>query len=142
MHVIDTGIDILIEDTVICIVLATLQKEVDAEAVQGKQKRWDTALPGNEYVDELLNSNYPNCIQAVLCMQLDTFYALQDWLLINTRLKTSRNVTVEEKLVIFLHITTRPASNRDTQERFSRSSNTISQYLNTLSFSLYKANNK
>jgi hypothetical protein len=61
-------------------------------------------------------------------------------MLINTRLKTSKNVTVEEKLMIFLHITTRPASNRDTQERFSRSSDTISQYLNTLSFSLYNAN--
>jgi hypothetical protein len=61
-------------------------------------------------------------------------------MLINTRLKTSKNVTVEEKLMIFLHITTQLASNRDTQERFSQSSDTISQYLNTLSFSLYKAN--
>jgi hypothetical protein len=60
--------------------------------------------------------------------------------LANTHLKASKNVTIEEKLLIFLHITTRPASNRDTQERFSRSGDTISQYLNTLSFYLYKAN--
>jgi hypothetical protein len=58
----DVDIDILIEDTVFCIVLATLQKEADAEAVQDKKNRWDTALLGDEYVDELLNSNHPNRI--------------------------------------------------------------------------------
>jgi hypothetical protein len=111
----DVDIDILIEDTVFYTVLATIQKEVDlVKAVQSKKRRWDTALPGTEYVNELLNSNHPNRIQAVLRMQLNTFYALRDWLLANTRLKASKNVTIEEKLLIFLHITTRPASNRDT----------------------------
>ena len=43
-------IDILIEDTVFCTVLATILKEADSvKAVQGKKKRWDAALPGNEY---------------------------------------------------------------------------------------------
>jgi hypothetical protein len=58
-------------------------------------------------------------------MQLNMFYTLRDWLLVNTRLKSSKGITVEEKLVIFLHITTWPASNRDTQERFSRSGDTM-----------------
>jgi hypothetical protein len=127
----DVDIDTLIEDTVFCIVLTTVQKEVDAdadvEAIQGRKNRWDTALPGYEYVNKLLNSNHPDCIQSVLRMQLNTFYTLRDWLLANTYLKASKGITVEEKLVIFLHITTRPASNRDTQERFSRSGATISQ---------------
>jgi hypothetical protein len=35
-------------------------------------------------------------------------------------------MAVEEKLLIFLHITTRLALNRDTQERFSHSTYTIS----------------
>jgi hypothetical protein len=122
----DVDIDILIEDTVFCIVLATIQKEADAEAVQGRKNRWDTALPGYEYVNELLNSNHFDRIQSVLRMQLNTFYTLRDWLLANTHLKASKGITVEEKLVIFLHITTRLASNRDTQERFSRSGATIS----------------
>jgi hypothetical protein len=133
----DIDIDTLIEDTVFYTVLATIQKEADlVKAVQNKKRRWDTALPGDEYVNELLNSNHPSRIEAVLRMQLNTFYALRDWLLANTRLKASKSVSVEEKLVIFLHITTRPASNRDTQERFSRSGDTISQYLNTLSLYL------
>ena len=75
----DVDINILIENTVFCIVLATIQKEADlVEAVQDKKRRWKNALPGSEYVDELLNSDHPNCIYAVLRMQLDTFYALRD----------------------------------------------------------------
>jgi hypothetical protein len=65
----DIDIDNLIEDTVFFIVLATVQREADlVEAIQGKKKRWDTALPGDEYVKELLNSNHPKRIQAVLRM--------------------------------------------------------------------------
>ena len=126
-HLMDIDIDNLIEDIVFCVVYATIQKEAGlVEAVQGKKKRWDTALPGDEYVKELLNSNHPKRIQAVLRMQLNTFYALRDWLLANTHLNNSKTMTVDEKLLIFLYITTRPASNRDTQERFSRSGDTIS----------------
>jgi hypothetical protein len=54
-------------------------------------------------------------------------------MLANTYLKASKAMTVEEKLVVFLYITTRPASNRDTQERFSHSGETISRYLNLIS---------
>ena len=69
MYIMDIDIDILIEDTVFFIVLATVQREADlVEAIQGKKKRWDTALPGDEYVKELLNSNHPKRIQAVLRM--------------------------------------------------------------------------
>jgi hypothetical protein len=101
----DVDIDNLIEDTVFYVVFMTIQKEADLlEAVQGEKKSWDTALPGNTYVKELLNSNHPKRIQAVLRMQLNTFCALRDWLLANTNLKDSKTITVEEKLVIFLHI--------------------------------------
>jgi hypothetical protein len=103
----DVDIDNLIEDTVFCVVLATIQKEADlVEVVQRKKKRWDTALPGEKYVKKLLNSNHPKRIQAALRMKLNTFYALRDWLLANTNLKDSKTITVEEKLIIFLHITT------------------------------------
>ena len=120
MHAMGADIDIPIENSGFCIVLAAIQKEAGlVEAVQDKKRRWKNALTGGDYVDELLNSDHPDCIQAVLRMQLDTFCALRDWLLGNTHFKTSRNVTVEEKLIIFLHITIRLASNRDAQEQFS-----------------------
>jgi hypothetical protein len=98
-----------------------------------------TGQPGQEYVKELLGSAHPERIRQVLRMQLPTFYALRDWLLDNTSLRGDnielnrrvrgygRQVSIEEKLMIFLHIVSRTASNRDTRERFSRSGNTVSR---------------
>ena len=75
----------------------------------------------------------------MLRMQLDTFYALRDWLLANTDLKSDNvaynqrirgrgnEVLIEEKLIIFIYIVSRAALNRDTCERFSRGGKTISQ---------------
>ena len=112
MHVMDADIDIPIENAVFCILYAAIQKDADlVKAVQDKKRCWKNAMPSSEYTNELLNSDHPNHIQAVLRMQLYTLYALQDWLLMNTCLKASKNVMVEEKLMIFLHITTQPALN-------------------------------
>jgi hypothetical protein len=63
-------------------------------------------------------------------MSLTTFQALVHWLVINTELKGSRKqagIQVEEKLMIFLYIISKGASNRDTAERFSHSNNSISK---------------
>jgi hypothetical protein len=103
------------------------------DKAQDRQQCWQTAMPGSDYVDELLNSSHPIHIRRVLCIQLSAFYALQDWLLVNTHLKASKHMSVEEKLLTFLYLTTRPASNRDTQERFSHSGETISRYIKFLS---------
>jgi hypothetical protein len=62
-------------------------------------------------------------------MQLDTFLHLRDWLLINTELKSSRDTSIEEKLVIFIYIASTGASNRAAQERFNRSAGAISLYV-------------
>ena len=79
MHAMDADINILIENSVFCVVLSAIQKEADlVEAVQDKKRHWKNALPGGDYVNELLNSDHPDRIQAVLRMQLDTFYALRD----------------------------------------------------------------
>ena len=75
----------------------------------------------------------------MLRMQLATFYTLRDWLAMNTDLKggnvmanqrirgVGKEVSIEEKLMIFLYITSKGASIRDTAERFSRSKDTISR---------------
>jgi hypothetical protein len=60
-------------------------------------------------------------------MRLDTFLALRDWLLENTALQSSRYVTVEEKLFIFIWIAKSKVPNHDTSEQFDRSGWTISQ---------------
>ena len=60
-------------------------------------------------------------------MQLATFYSLRDWLVNNTKLKDSRKVSIEEKLVTFIYIASTEASNRQAQEQFNCSAQTISQ---------------
>jgi hypothetical protein len=98
--------DDLFDDAMYYAILTIVQ-----DKAQDRQQCWRSAMPGSEYVDELLNSSHPNRIRQVLRMQLDTFYALQDWLLANTHLRASKHMSVKEKLLIFLHLTTQPASN-------------------------------
>jgi hypothetical protein len=46
-----------------------------------------TGQSGHDYIKELLDSGHPERVSHILRMQLDTFYALRDWLVINTDLK-------------------------------------------------------
>jgi hypothetical protein len=82
---------------------------------------------GQEFVDNMLNFGSDSRIRSQLRMRVDTFYDLRDWLLSNTKLKSSRYVSIEEKLFIFIHIASSKVSHRDTQERFHRSADTISR---------------
>jgi len=99
-----------------------------------------TGLLSREYIKELLGSNHPERVFQVLRIQLATFYSLRDWLLNNTSLEGDniindrikghgKRVSIEEKIIIFLYIITRAASNHDTSEKLSRSGNTISRYI-------------
>jgi len=82
---------------------------------------------GQEYTDNLLNCGNNVRIQDQLRMRLNTFYLLRDWLVSNTKLKGSRKVSIEEKLVTFIYIASTGASNRQAQERFNHGAWTISQ---------------
>jgi hypothetical protein len=113
---------------------------IASRRLQGVQ-RMRTGQSGHEYVKELLDSAHPERIQHILRMQLATFYALRDWLHANTDLKGDniihnqrirgygRQVSIEEKLAIFIYISSRGTSNRDAGERFSRGGRTISRYV-------------
>jgi hypothetical protein len=82
---------------------------------------------GPEYVNNLLNCGNLLRIHNILRMNLETFYLLRDWLVSNTKLKSSRKVAVEEKLLIFITIASTGLSNRRIQEQFNRGAHTISQ---------------
>ncbi|KAK9372292.1 uncharacterized protein V1513DRAFT_452798, partial [Lipomyces chichibuensis] len=83
---------------------------------------------GQEYVDELLHFGNEGRIYRVLRMTLPTFYALRDWSLEHTRLRSSKtqSLPIEEKLVMFLWTMNDGASNRVVQERFFHSGETVS----------------
>jgi hypothetical protein len=50
-------------------------------------RRIQTGQSEQEYIRELLDSAHAERVYHVLGMQLDTFYALRDWLIANTDLK-------------------------------------------------------
>ena len=95
-------------------------------------RRWTS----QEVVDDLLNCGNPTRIHNQLRMQLDTFFHLRDWLVINTGLKSSRNTSIEEKLLIFIYIASTGASNRAAQERFNRGARVVSLYVTTSYFGI------
>jgi hypothetical protein len=85
-------------------------------------RRWTC----HEIVEDLLSCGNPTCIHNQLQMQLDTFFHLQDWLETNTELKSSRDTSIEEKLVIFIYIASTSVSNQAAQERFNCGARSIS----------------
>lgn len=108
---------------------------------QDKPNPSNRCITGQGVVDNLLDSGNLTRIHNQLRMNLETFFQLRNWLQDNTKLCSSRWVTIEEKLLIFISISSTGASNRDTQEKFNRSADTISQYyLNYLTITYILAN--
>ena len=100
-------------------------------------RRWT----GQEVVNDLLNYRNATRIHSQLRMQLDTFVQLRDWLVMNTKLDNARYISIKEKLLIFIYITSSSALNRAAQERFNRGPASISRYI-LISLILNKANSK
>jgi hypothetical protein len=80
-----------------------------------------------EYVDDLLNCGSNIRSRNQLCMQLETFNQLRNWLYNNSNLKDSRYISIKEKLLIFIYIARSGSSNQAAQERFNRGPETISK---------------
>jgi secreted Zn-dependent insulinase-like peptidase len=86
-------------------------------------------LTGAEYIEELRNGHQRRAYE-VFRMPINIFEDLCTWLRENTTLGYAvgeSSVTVEEEVGIFLYILGRGASNRDAQERFQHSGETISR---------------
>src|ERR1700722_9578905 len=61
-----------------------------------------TGLPGRIYVNELFQNGNPRRIYDVLRMQKETFFKLCNWLESNTNIESSRNISVQKKVAMFL----------------------------------------
>jgi hypothetical protein len=117
-----------VDDIIFSLLLDSSDDEQPKRCVQ-------TGQSGDEYIKELLDSSHPERILNVLRMQLATFYTLCDWLVIKGGRITSsqrgrglgKEGSIEEKLIVFLHIASKHASVRDTLERLPRSKRTISK---------------
>ena len=86
-----------------------------------------SAVSGAEYIHDVMYCGNPRRIQEILRMKLEVFQFLCIELESSTSLSASKFITIEEKVAIFLWTVARSASNRDTQERFQHSGETISR---------------
>jgi hypothetical protein len=86
-----------------------------------------TGLPGRVYVHELFQNGTPRRIYDVLRMQKETFFKLCDWLESNTDIESSRHISVQEQVAMFLWTINFSASNRQVMERFQHSGETVSR---------------
>ena len=95
------------------------------------QQLWipsNRSYTGQEYIDDLLNCGSDIRICNQLRMQLETFNQLRNWLYNNSKLKDSRYISIEEKLLIFIYIAKSGSSNRAAQEQFNHGPETISKW--------------
>ena len=83
-----------------------------------------------EYTTEVIESINNHRVHDVLRMPLSAFNALVEWVMEKGLLVSSKNVSIEEQLAIFLKIVEEEASNRTAQDRFQHSGQTISRYFN------------
>jgi hypothetical protein len=121
--------DNLVEDTIFYMILASLEE--DGALPKPRQARHGGGANGRIaaylYLDRLLNCGHSDRIKAALRMSRDTFFSLRNWLTTNSLLKASKHISVELKLAIFIFITSRPASQRDTMERYPVGNRVISE---------------
>ena len=118
-----------LEDVIIHMIIEVIGYYYQAHYLK---ERYNTQLvTGEAYVQELLRSN-PRRIATVLRMPVHTYFALVDWLLENTSLRTTR-VSVVEKVAVFISIIGHGESYRQVTERFGHSTETISRYILILS---------
>ena len=85
-------------------------------------------LSGQEYMDEVLNCNNTRRCQEVFRMKPEVFQFLCSELQSKRGLYASRHIAVDEKVGMFLWMVARAASNRDVQERFQHSGDTVSRH--------------
>jgi hypothetical protein len=122
--------DDLIDEAILQTILEIIQRGEEKEGGGGRTNRQSRRLAntaGQDYLNQLLSSGNEDRIKAVFRMSKTTFILLRNWLVEHTQLTASMHISVELKLAIFLHITTRPASQRDTMERYSVGNRVVSR---------------
>jgi len=113
----DTTVFDQLENSILSIIVSTLKNVTSVPKSTQKKRRYRKGQ-GQLRINHLLNSNHDAQIYSALRMTKDTFLRLQYWLSKNTQLRSSKYISIEAKLCIFLAITTRPALYRDIYELF------------------------
>jgi hypothetical protein len=107
-----------------CLALAAL---VNANSTLFPEPYHNSALTGEAYVQELLNSSNPHRFEDIVGVPRSIFLKMLEILANVTEFKDSRDVSMEEQLVIFLYFGRTNADFRHIADRFNRSTDTISR---------------
>jgi len=94
-----------IENSLLSITVSVLKNVGKRTRRPQKKRRFEKGHRVRK-INSLLNSNYDVRIKAALRISKETFYRLRHWLVSNTELRSSKHISVEVKLVIFLVIIT------------------------------------
>ena len=97
---------------------------------QTRQPRWNSALTGQEYVLEQLQGHPENLFE--MCrMHRDTFEAIVQLIRVRNLLPSSR-VSAEESLMMFLRTIAHSDRNREIQDRFCHSGETVHRHFDNM----------
>ncbi|CAL5327299.1 unnamed protein product [Camellia sinensis] len=102
-----------------------------AENYLNKQPCRTSALIGHQWMLELQHGNATR-IYEKFRMDRDVFYQLCNLLETNYELQSGEKVEVQQQVAIFLFIVGQHANNRNAQERFQLSGETISKYFHSV----------
>ena len=95
-----------------------------------KQVCRNSVLTGREYMRELLDEGTnKRRFAEIFRISRDCCLKLCDWLKEEGGLRETIEVKIEEQVGMFLWTVARGASNRDVQERFQHSGDTVSRYV-------------
>ena len=123
---IDDAIDAAIDDMILEIGQLIAQKIAQRFL---KSPMRTSQLSGQSYANEVLNDN-PRRAYEVLRMPKEVFDSLCHWFTIHQLLQPSRKIEIKEQVMMFIAIVGHGFSNRQLQERYQHSGETVSRYFN------------
>ncbi|CAL5361456.1 unnamed protein product [Camellia sinensis] len=110
---------------------AAVAGTIYAENYLNKQPCRTSALTGHQWMLELQHGNATR-IYENFRMGRDVFYQLCNLLETNYELQSGKKVGVQQQVAIFVFIVGQHANNRNAQERFQLSGETISKYFHSV----------
>lgn len=121
-------------ETMLVLNLASVGQQVGeylTDTFKEKEPCRTSILSGEDWTQEVLNGN-PRRIVECCRMNLKVFGKLVSALTVKGLLMPTKSCSVEQQILIFLHITGQNASNRNAQERFQHSGETISRHFTSV----------
>ena len=87
---------------------------------------YTSSRTGNRYTEEIIRA-HPRRVIDLIRMTITTLLDLRDWVVDRALLESTRVISIEEQLIMYLWIIGRGATTREAAEQFQHSTQTISQ---------------